>query len=256
MTGWFERWRQRRILRGQPLDSVLWQQTLSVLPIMQGLHDAELRALRRLSTLFLHDKAFDPVQGLTLTDKDTLLIAAQACLPILQLGLDWYRGWSGIIVYPYNFVGGHADIDAAGVVHEHDTLQSGESWQRGPVILSLPEVHNAGHLDGNNVIIHEMAHKLDMLNGDANGYPPLHKDMHTEEWSQTFLAAYDDLSQRVDSRIRVSIDAYAAESPAECFAVFSEYFFSRPDLLYGEYPRVYEQLRRFYRQDTRARFRH
>lgn len=256
MTGWFESWRQRRVLRRSPLDIELWQQTLSVLPIMQGLHEAERNALRRLCTLFLHDKSFEPVQGLALTDKDAMLIAVQACLPILQLGLGWYRGWSGIIIYPYNFVGGHADVDAAGVVHEQDALQGGESWQRGPVILSLPEVRNAGQPDGNNVIIHEMVHKLDMLNGDANGYPPLHKDMHTEMWSRAFQDAYDDLSQRVDSRIRVSIDAYATESPAECFAVFSEYFFSRPDLLYSEYSQVYEQLRRFYRQDTLARFRH
>lgn len=253
MLGWLTRWRRQRVLQRQPLDAVLWQQTLASLPLLDGLGTDEQRELEYLATLFLHDKSFEPVQGLLLTDADRYWIAAQACLPILGLGLEWYDDWRGIVIYPYDFVGGHAEIDDAGVIHEHDMLQTGESWQHGPVILSLPEVRNSGHCDGNNVVIHELAHKLDMLNGDANGYPPLHRNMSSETWSRVFQAAYDDLGERVDSHIRVRIDAYATESPAECFAVFSEYFFSLPGLLQAEYPQVYEQLVLFYRQQPLQR---
>lgn len=250
---WFEHWRERRVLRRHALDPVIWRQVVAELPILGGLSADEVMRLRRLTTLFLHNKALDPVRGLTLKDIDRVRLAAQACLPILALGLDWYRGWSVVVLYPYDFISAHPDIDDAGVVHVQESLMTGESWERGPVILSFPAVCEAGQCDGENVVIHELAHKLDMLNGEANGYPPLHRDMSSATWSHVFQSAYNDLSERIDSRIRVRIDSYAAESPAECFAVFSEYFFSCPRLLYGEYPQVYEQLRQFYRQHPLAR---
>lgn len=252
--GWFKRWRERRILRRYPLPADSWQQALS-LPILSGLdRDAQLR-LYRLTVLFLHDKVLEPVRDLKLSQHDRALLAVQACLPILELGLEWYSDWSSVVVYPEDFIGAHATVDEAGVVQHQQALQSGESWLRGPVIVSLADVRTAGRGGGDNVVIHEMAHKLDMLNGDANGFPPLHKGMRAREWTSSFQAAYDDLSERVDSDIRHSIDAYAVESPAECFAVFSEYFFERPRLLRREYPDVYEQMRLFYRQDPAGRLR-
>lgn len=251
--GWFRHWREQRILRRHPLPAAEWQQILGMLPILAGLNADEQQRLYRLTVLFLHRKALEPVADLGLTQRDRLLIGVQACLPILGLDLDWYTGWSSVVVYPEGFMGTHYMTDESGVVQHERTLQSGESWQRGPVIVSLADVRTAGRGSGSNVVIHEMAHKLDMLNGDANGFPPLHKGMRNHVWTSVFQAAYDDLEQRVDSRIRGSIDAYAAESPAECFAVFSEYFFELPALLRREYPAVYDQMRQFYRQDPLSR---
>jgi len=104
-----------------------------------------------------------------------------------------------------------------------------------------------------NVVVHEFAHKLDMLNGGANGYPPLHRGMDRRSWSEAFGAAYRDLCARVDAGEDTVIDPYASESPGEFFAVLSEAFFELPDVVEAEYPRVYAQLAQFYRQDPLAR---
>jgi Mlc titration factor MtfA (ptsG expression regulator) len=118
---------------------------------------------------------------------------------------------------------------------------------------------------GYNVVIHEFAHKLDMRNGEPNGFPPLHAGMSAQAWKAAFSAAYDDFCKRVDATQRLSerraqivldelpIDPYAAESAGEFFAVGSEAFFETPELLEPAYPAVYEQLRLFYRQDPLAR---
>jgi Mlc titration factor MtfA (ptsG expression regulator) len=102
-------------------------------------------------------------------------------------------------------------------------------------------------------VIHEFAHKLDMLNGDANGFPPLHAGMDRAAWSRVFGAAYEDFKGRVERREPSEIDAYAAEHPAEFFAVLSEAFFETPRAVQGEYADVYRQLAAFYRQDPAAR---
>jgi len=100
-----------------------------------------------------------------------------------------------------------------------------------------------------NVVIHEFAHKLDMLNGDANGCPPLHSDMSVESWAHDFALAFEDFGRQADSGRYPEIDDYAAESPAEFFAVLSELFFVQPVTVVKHFPSLYSQLHRFYRQD-------
>ena len=126
---------------------------------------------------------------------------------------------------------------------------------QGPVILAWPGVQESGQWHGYNLIIHELAHKLDMLNGDVNGLPPLHADMRLEDWSHSLQTAFDDLNAQLDADPAADtlIDPYAASCPGEFFAVCSEYFFSAPDLLLQAYPQVYRQLRLFYRQDPLQR---
>jgi len=125
----------------------------------------------------------------------------------------------------------------------------GESWEHGPVILSWEDVQNSGANDGFNLVIHEFAHKLDMLDGSANGAPALHVNMSLAEWSRVFTQAYADFCARVDRAEDTDIDPYASESPAEFFAVLSEAFFEIPLSVRRLYPEVYEQLALFYRQD-------
>jgi Mlc titration factor MtfA (ptsG expression regulator) len=203
--------------------------------------------------LFLYEKQFASAGGLELTDDMRFSIATQACILILNLDLEFYRGWSGIIVYPEQFVPRHQHVDELGVVHQGDEPYSGEAWLGGPVILSWADVENTGFADGVNVVIHEFAHKLDMLNGDANGFPPLHAGMDRQSWAGTMTAAYADFCARVDDGEDTIIDPYASESPGEFFAVMSEAFFELPDVVQDEYPEVYEQFRQFYRQDPVAR---
>ena len=246
-----KRWWRARIIARAPLDSAQWQRTLERLPFLRGLSVEERERLRQSVTLFLHYKSIHGAGGLKLDANMQLLIAAQACILILNLDVDYYRGWFEVIVYPDEFVPKIEFTDEAGVVHTEREPHVGEAWLQGPVILSWADV--APRVDGVNVVIHEFAHKLDMLNGDANGFPPLHRGMVREEWSRVFASAYADFCRRVGAGEDVAVDPYAAESPGEFFAVMSEAFFEIPQAVSSLYPRVYDQLRLFYRQDPAAR---
>jgi MtfA peptidase len=247
LTGW---WQARVLERERArVDPHAWGRVRDALPLLDDLNEEESLRLADLVLLFLRDKHLDPAQGLQLTDSMRLAIALQACLPVLALGLDWYRGWYAIIVYPEEFVPEREVMGDDGVVWTEQEAKSGEAWEQGPIILSWADVEAGMERDGYNVVIHELAHKLDMRDGAANGCPPLHAGMSPKRWAETFSAAYEDLCRRVDADEETPIDPYATESPAEFFAVASEYFFELPELLYGEYPQVYGRLKEFYRQD-------
>jgi len=253
MWGRFKAWRRNRILAAVRLDERAWRLAIQRFPFTRVLSTDERDRLRELTLLFMHDKRFSSAHGLRLTDDMQLHVAVQACALILNLGLEYYRGWREIVLYPAGFVPRHQHVDEAGVVHEGDEVYAGEAWLHGPVILSWADIAESDYPDGVNVVIHEFAHKLDMLNGSANGYPPLHRGMDRRTWSEAFNTAYHDLCTRVDSGEDTIIDPYASESPGEFFAVLSEAFFELPDVVQAEYPRVYAQLAQFYRQDPLAR---
>lgn len=229
----------------------LWAQTVAGLPFLAVLTVDEQKRLKLLAEEFLAEKEFSTGGGLELSDAMCVTIAAQGCLPILEFGLSAYRGWVGIVIYPDEFVVPRQMADEDGVVHEYDDVLSGEAWEGGPLILSWRDAQMAG--DGYNVVIHEFAHKLDMLNGEADGIPALHAGLPVDRWERVFFAAWEDFCQRVDSGEETRIDPYASEHPAEFFAVLSENFFEQPALLAAEYPELYALLRDYYRQDPLAR---
>jgi hypothetical protein len=229
----------------------LWERTLTGLPFLDALAVDEKKKLKTLVEAFLGEKEFGAAGGLALSDEICVSIAAQGCLPVLELGLAAYRDWVGIVVYPDEFVVSRRIEDEDGVVHEFDDVLSGEAWAGGPVIVSWHDAAMAG--EGYNVVIHEFAHKLDMLNGEADGVPALHSGMTRAAWEETFLAAYDDFCARVDDGEDTIIDPYASDDPAEFFAVVSEHFFETPDVVATEYPALYDLLKRYYRQDPLAR---
>ncbi|EKG33745.1 zinc-dependent peptidase [Pseudomonas avellanae] len=252
----FSNWRRRRTLARHPVAEELWQQVRKRLPILDGLSNEQDAHLRDACVLFLNDKHLSALPGVELDDEQRLFLAAQAQLPLLSLGeLNWYQGFHEIVLYPDDFVSPQRHRDASGVEHEWDGEHSGEAWLQGPVILAWPGVLSSGDWDGYNLVIHELAHKLDMLNGDANGLPPLHSDMRVTDWASVMQSAFDELNRQLDQDpdAQTVIDPYAAQDPGEFFAVTSEYFFSAPDLLHESYPAVYAQLQAFYRQDTLAR---
>lgn len=254
----FGAWRRRRFLARHPLDPALWAEVRRQLPILDGLSADELRLLAERALLFLRDKRLNALPGVELDDFRRLLLATQAQLPLLHLPeLNWYQGFHELLLYPDDFLSPQKHRDPAGVVHEFDDERSGETSYQGPVILAWPGVESGGGWDAYNLVIHELAHKLDMLDGDANGLPPLHRDMRIADWASAMQAAYDDLNRQLDHNphAHTAIDPYAAENPAEFFAVTSEYFFTGPDLLAAAYPKVYQQLALFYRQDPLARLR-
>lgn len=249
MAGILRRWRRKSVLRRNPVPDLLWRACIAALPLLHRLTPEELARLREQVALFMAEKSFSGANDFVIDDALILSTAAQACLPILNLDFSLYDDWETIIVYPAEFVVNHEYTDEAGIVHVTRDILAGEAWLRGPLIVSAEDVKRCGSLDGVNVVIHECAHKLDMLNGDANGYPPLHRDMSTARWSEVFQSAYDDFSARVERDEHTDIDPYAAENPAEFFAVLSEAFFTTPSLLKQSYGQVYSQLKDYYRQD-------
>ncbi len=255
---WYDHWRQRRELARHPLPLRAWHEAIDGIHCLQGLSAVELAHLRERVVQFLHRKTLNGVQGLALTRQMRLQIAAQACLPILHLDMDYYDGWHEVVVYPDSFRVHHTVSDDIGLVSEQDVLLSGEAWGQGPVILAWADIARelAHPRPGANVVIHEFAHKLDMLNGRANGMPPLHPDMPIEDWTHALSAAYRQLQHRIERHHRGCINPYGATSPAEFFAVLSEYFFTAPWQLQHDCPDVYGQLKAFYRQDPLARLPH
>lgn len=264
-------WRRRHILKNEPIPEDSWQWAVARLGFLHGLNTDELQRLRECVALFLHGKQISGAHGLVVTHEMRLLIAAQACILILGLDLDYYAGWVEVIVYPGEFLRHYEYVDDDGVVHDLAEPASGESWLGGPVILSWEDT--AAAESGYNVVIHEFAHKLDMLNGEANGFPPLHPGMSQRAWSDAFSAAYAEfrlevLDAEADEAVAPDfflphgaepcmdrcLDPYAAEDPAEFFAVVSEAFFEMPLMVKRRFPAVYEQLALFYRQDPAQRW--
>jgi Mlc titration factor MtfA (ptsG expression regulator) len=250
---WFRDWRRKRALRRPPFDERAWEAVVENYPFTRPLSAEERSRLRDCVILFLDEKAIVGARGLEVDPGMRLGIAAQACMLILNLDLDFYRGWTEVIVYSEEFVAEYDYVDHDGVQHHVEEPMTGESWLAGPVILSWADAERRGEGQGYNVVIHEFAHKLDMLNGDANGYPPLHAGMSRDEWTRAFEASYRDFCARVERGEHTRVDPYAAESPAEFFAVLSEAFFEIPEIVRAEHADVYGQLAAFYRQDPGRR---
>jgi Mlc titration factor MtfA (ptsG expression regulator) len=239
--GWLTDWRRRRVLEKHRIDDALWARVTSPRPFLP-----RNPKLRQLALLFLAEKEFAGAHGLAVTDAMRIAIAAQACLPVLELGLDWYRGFTGIVVYPGDFRVRRRETDEHGVVHEWDDELAGEAMPGGPVVLSWDATAHDAEV---NVVIHEFAHKLDMLNGAADGLPPLHSGMEVAAWARVFEEAYEGFCDAVERGKDTWLDPYAAEHPSEFFAVISEAFFIDPAETRRRYPEVYDQLKLFYRQE-------
>jgi MtfA peptidase len=267
--GILKAWRRRRVLQRTRVDETLWHSVIVGLPFLEYLDQSELSRLREMTLIFLNEKEMHGAHGLALADDVRLSIALQACLPALNLGLDIYDGWIGIVIHPGEFKVRREEVDESGVVHEWEDELAGESWPGGPVVLSWADVR-FGEV-GYNVVIHEFAHKIDMLNGDADGYPFAHSGMDAKTWHRVLEESYERLCAAVERGARRSrgrkdglavvdergrelpFDPYAAEHPAEFFAVMSEEFFTDPLTLREAFPDLYRQFALFYRQDPALR---
>jgi Mlc titration factor MtfA (ptsG expression regulator) len=250
----FPLWRRRAESEISPIGDRTWNQVASGHPLLTGFGPTELDRLRSRVDRFLAHKRFTGADRFRIDEAVRLTVAIPASLLTLNLDPAEYQNWRTIIVYPGGFSVRRREHDDAGLVHEWDEARGGEAWDRGPMVLSWEDVAGSAALDGYNVVIHECAHKLDMQNGDANGFPKLHGDMSARDWSRAFEQAYAHLCAEVDAgREDTDLDPYATESPGEFFAVASEAFFEVPDVLAEAYPAVYQQLAKFYRQDPYRR---
>lgn len=230
-----------------PIDDAHWMSARSRVPWLRSLPAERLARLRALATLFLRRKTVTPLGGLALGEEDLVVLAALCCLPLLEFGAEGLHGWSQLLVYPDAFRAHRSHVDAAGVLHEWDDDLIGEAWEQGPLVLSWADVNadleepDAGYC----VAVHEMAHKLDVLDGVLDGTPPLPRAWQLE-WARDFQRAFDDFAHTVDDGQDTAIDPYAAEAPEEFFAVCSEYHFSDPGTLRTAMPGVAAHLERLY----------
>ena len=260
----------RRLLglsRPEPIDAGRWGAITAGLPFLRHLDAAQRALLKSSCETFLATKQFNGAAGFVVDDDVRIGIAIQACLPALHLGLSGYRDFVEIVVYPDRFIAPRRQVDEVGVVHEYDDELAGEAMEGGPVVLSWPDADPAGGQAGYNVVIHEFAHKLDMLDGQADGAPPLPARLR-ERWTETMTTAYDDFCRSLDAVeasiprnvdpespaadrwfARLPLDPYAATDPGEFFAVATEAFFTDAPTLVAAYPALYALFRDYFRQD-------
>jgi Mlc titration factor MtfA (ptsG expression regulator) len=259
-VGWWSALRRRREARAllrRAIPDALWNATLAALPFVAARPPEQRERLRRLASLFLDRKEFSGAGGLEVTDPIALAVAVQACLPVLELGIDQYDAFVGIVLHPDAVVAPREVTDDTGVVHAYDEELSGEAMAGGPLMLSWADVlpSDPRLADGEaratayNVVIHEFAHVLDMRDGEADGVPLLPSVAARREWLDVLMPAYDRFCERVVCGHETVLDAYAAEAPDEFFAVASESFFVTPQALKEEQPALYRLLSSYYRQD-------
>ena len=252
--GWWQTWksvRRSQVLQRRAIPEALWCLTLARYGFLERLDGNDRAALRELATLFLADKEFHGAGGLHVDDAMAVAIAAQACLPVLRLGLEWYSGFKGIVVHADAVLAQREFIDETGIVHEYEEELSGEAMEGGPVMLSWRDVEDAGESAdwGYNVVIHEFAHVLDMRDGAADGVPPLPDRSARKHWLAIVEAEYSAFCAAVDAGIDTLLDPYGAESTGEFFAVAAESFFTTPQDMHLAHPALYELLAHFFQQD-------
>lgn len=244
------RQKKRAALLATPLPEA-WRRYLQhSFPLYQRLPPALQRKLEGHIQVFLQEKVFVGCNDMAVSDEVRLLIAAQACMLILNRPTDYYPGFETILVYPDTFVVPVTQRD--GALQSHSvSARSGESWHRGPVVLAWDQVLEGAQdgRDGHNVVMHEFAHKLDEENWYMDGLPVLANGEQYADWKRVLTETYEALQQSVEQEQADVIDEYGATSPAEFFAVVTETFFEKPRQLQHHYPALYRQLQSFYHLD-------
>lgn len=245
---WWRAARRQRIRR-RPFPAA-WRDVLRRrMPAFAALPaDLQLQLKKQVQVL-LAETPFIGCAGLQVDDEMRVLIAAQASLLLLNRHNGSFDRLRQLLVYPGAFVVQRSQADGAGLAHEGRRTLSGESWQQGQVVLSWADVlaGAADPGDGHNVVIHEFAHQLDQESGPANGAPWLGRRERYARWSQVLGDEFAALRQRLAQDAPGLIDAYAAQDPAEFFAVVSEHFFEQPAALAAAHPALYAEFARYYR---------
>jgi MtfA peptidase len=253
---WLEQRRRKRVL-ATPFPEE-WLTILGRNMVHFGYLDAdEKQRLTELVQLFVAEKDWEGCGGLSLTDEIRVTIAGQACLLVLNLDHVLYANVETILVYPSAVVPKRVDdsiFAAPGIVQDVMPL-IGEAHRRGPVILTWDAVRRGGiHPErGHNVVYHEFAHKLDMLDGATDGVPPLADRAAYERWTRILKQEYQQLRELSDSGREGLLDPYGSIDEAEFFAVATEAFFDAPLALLDRHAALFEVLRAFYRQDPALR---
>ncbi len=241
----------RERLMAEPLPEE-WENILKQnVPLYSRLPDEMQRELRGLINIFLHEKRFEGCGGLEITDEIRVTVAGQACILLLNRKTDYYPRLSSILVYPGAYVAKEVWHTEAGVAVVEDSVRLGESWDSGTVVLSWDSIkHGAWDWkDGNNLVLHEFAHRLDQQDGTADGAPILEQRSRYVSWARTLSREYEQLQKKVKRGRKTVMDEYGASDPAEFFAVATETFFEKSRQMKKKHPELYSELRTYYNLD-------
>lgn len=249
MFDWFTR-RRRRAIGATPFP-VAWDEIIDEHVVLaRGLDPVRRQRLRERVQVFVAETHWEGCGGLELTEAMQVIIAAQACLLTLDRDDDLFGEVSSILVYPSTMV---TPPPPLGLFEQprtpvgHGRVVLGLAMHRGPVTLAWDAVLAGAHGEtAGNVVLHELAHKLDMANGMVDGVPPLPDRKARGRWQRVFARAFAEHQARVEAGWPTLLDPYAATNEAEMFAVTTETYFTRPEALAWEYPEVYALVRDYY----------
>ena len=216
----------------------------------------EQAAMRDSLRIIIAEKNWEGCNGFTVTDEVKVTIAAEASLLLLGLEDQYFDMVQSILVYPAAYRAHGHSVTPGGVVLEGDSDRGGEAWYRGPVVLSWDYVlAGARHrTHGDNLVLHEFAHQLDMQNGRyADGIPPLESAQQYRHWQEVLTNEYERLVHDCEEGHPTLLSDYGATNTAEFFAVATETFFELPGQMARRHPRLYEILRGYYHQDPALR---
>jgi len=241
--------RQRQALLAAP-SSEAWRRILwANVALFRRLPPDAQRKLEDGTRILIAEKSWEGVQGLTLTDAIKVTIAGMASLLVLGFNDDYYPNVETILVYPQGFLVSQRRMETRGVFAESVLPLAGQAALQGPVIVSWADVRAGIASGGQNVVLHEFAHKLDMRDGAADGAPYLENDAQIETWSRVMSAEYQRLVAETQAGERGVLNPYGATNAAEFFAVATESFFENAPALLELHPELYGILRDFYHQD-------
>ena len=228
-----------------------WVQILKKhVPIYSRLPEDLIPALHGRINIFLDEKEFYGCDDLNITDEIRITIAGSACLLLLKRDKRCFPDFTTILVYPDTFVSQQVAYDGE-IKINHESARAGESWRRGPIVLSWRDVLRGSDKenDGFNVVLHEFAHKLDEENEIMDGLPILRQKEHYAQWADVFSKEFESFQERVKKGKNTVIDEYGSVSPAEFFAVVTESFFEKSVKMEKKLPELYKQLKIFYGLD-------
>lgn len=232
-----------------------WKKILAEnFPLYQKLPNELRTKLERHINVFLAEKRFEGCAGLEITDEIRLTIAAPACLLMLNHISDYYPGVSSILVYPSAFVGKDIELMGdSGAYSEGQSTRIGEAWKNDYIVLAWDHAYSGvrNSDDGDNTILHEFAHQLDVADGWFDGTPPLPSQARYRTWTKVLSDEFDTLSDgyRSDTLKKPVLSAYATKNEAEFFAVATEAFFEKPSKLREQHEALYSELRQYYGLD-------
>jgi Mlc titration factor MtfA (ptsG expression regulator)/Flp pilus assembly protein TadD len=248
----FFRNRRRRQLLSKPLDES-WQGIIARnVAVYRWLPPAQQQKLVAAARIIAAERRFVGCRGLEVTEEMKVTIAAQAALLLLGEEGYYFDRITSILLYPFQMV-----LPAHGVrpSSEEDDFDErvilGQAFQQGEIILSWPDVLRGGRVadDGENVVLHELAHHLDGLDGQMGGSPPGLAPDRQDHFQQVFEEALARLRGDLASGRPTVLLPAAAESVTELFAYGTECFFERPAALREWHSEFFGCLCEFYKLD-------